>query len=118
MITDFNKPDRPVHYLAWIKWLSKHQNGSCLFQAGVTRTSMKPHLQDGLMFYEGIYYTIGEEHKEFIADKMNDQDYFILTLAVSLANCPSTGGNQPTFHLAVGLPLTWVVEQRTISKST
>jgi plasmid segregation protein ParM len=33
------------------------------------------------LFYNGTYYGIGEDHKEFIPDRMTDQDYYILTLA-------------------------------------
>ena len=31
--------------------------------------------------YNGMYYQIGEEHKEFCAEKTQDEDYYVLTLA-------------------------------------
>ena len=34
-----------------------------------------------MLTYNGKYYLIGEGHKEFIAEKVNDEDYYILTLA-------------------------------------
>ena len=34
-----------------------------------------------MLTWNGKYYTIGEGHKEFVADKIQDMDYYILTLA-------------------------------------
>ena len=35
----------------------------------------EPTFKSNLLIYEGHYYLIGEEHKEFTADKMADSDY-------------------------------------------
>ena len=64
-----------------------------IFKTGVTVCEKEPTFSRNLLIYEGKYYLIGDEHKEFTAAKMNDQDYYILTLAA-------------------GLPLTWVSEQK------
>ena len=111
MITDFNKPDRPV-IIGLDHGYQNIKTAHACFQAGVTRHINEPTFKNGLMFYEGIYYTIGEEHKEFIADKMNDQDYYILTLAGIASELAFYGRQSANVHLAVGLPLTWVVEQK------
>ena len=111
MITDFNKPDRPV-IIGLDHGYQNIKTAHACFQAGVTRHINEPTFKNGLMFYEGIYYTIGEEHKEFIADKMNDQDYFILTLSGIACELSFYGRQSANVHLAVGLPLTWVAEQR------
>lgn len=47
----------------------------------MTRYEKEPTFQNNLLIYDGIYYQIGEEHKEFLAEKMMDDDYYILTLA-------------------------------------
>ncbi len=39
------------------------------FQAGVTRYEKEPTFQNNLLVYQGVYYQIGEEHKEFRAEK-------------------------------------------------
>ena len=111
MITDFNKPDHPV-IIGLDHGYQNIKTAHACFQAGVTRHSNEPTFKNGLMFYEGTYYTIGEEHKEFIADKMNDRDYYILTLAGIASELAFYGRQAANVHLAVGLPLTWVAEQK------
>ena len=51
------------------------------FKTGVAAYDKEPTFKSNLLVYEGRYYIIGEEHKEFISDKMTDGDYYILTLA-------------------------------------
>ena len=70
MIIDFNNPEKPV-IIGLDHGYQNIKTAHACFQAGVTRHINEPTFKNGLMFYEGIYYTIGEEHKEFIADKMN-----------------------------------------------
>ncbi len=41
----------------------------------------EPIFQNNLLVYNGMYYQIGEEHKEFCAEKTQDDDYYVLTLA-------------------------------------
>ena len=53
----------------------------CCFKTGVAAYDKEPTFKSNLLVYEGRYYLIGEEHKEFISDKMTDSDYYILTLA-------------------------------------
>ena len=53
----------------------------CCFKTGVAAYDKEPTFKNNLLIYEGKYYLIGEEHKEFISDKMMDSDYYILTLA-------------------------------------
>ena len=55
---------------------------------GVTAYETEPIFSGNILEYAGIYYRIGEGHKEFIADKAMDEDYYILT------------------------PLTWIRKQR------
>ena len=50
-----------------------------IFKTGVTVCEKEPTFSRNLLIYEGKYYLIGDEHKEFTAAKMNDQDYYILT---------------------------------------
>ena len=47
------------------------------FKTGVTSHDKEPTFKSDLLIYEERYYTIGEEHKEFIPDKAGDQDYYI-----------------------------------------
>ena len=53
----------------------------CCFKTGVAAYDKEPTFKSNMLIYEGRYYIIGENHKEFISDKMTDGDYYILTLA-------------------------------------
>ena len=68
--------------------------------------------QNNLLVYNGMYYQIGEEHKEFCAEKTQDEDYYVLTLAAIARELDGKGMNRATVHIAAGLPLTWVATQK------
>ena len=44
------------------------------FPAGVIAHDREPTFKNNLLVYDGRYYSVGEGHKEFTADKMLDQD--------------------------------------------
>ena len=88
-----------------------------IFKSGVTAYDREPTFTHNLLVYEGRYYIIGDEHKEFTAMKMNDQDYYILTLAAIGIELHLRGLNSARVHLAAGLPLTWVSEQKEAFKA-
>ena len=70
-----------------------------------------------MLVFEERYYIIGDEHKEFTADKMTDPDYYILTLAAVARELNIRGMTEANVFLAVGLPLTWVSEQKDVFKA-
>ena len=82
------------------------------FKTGVSSYDKEPTFKANLLIYDGRYYIIAEEHKEFVAEKMTDPDYYILTLAAIGRELRTRGMNSARIHLAAGLPLTWVSEQR------
>ena len=82
------------------------------FTAGVTAFDQEPTFKSNLLVYDGRYYLIGEEHKEFTVDKMADMDYYILTLAAIANEMNHREVFAASVHLAVGLPLTWVSRQK------
>ena len=84
----------------------------CCFKTGVAAYDKEPTFKSNLLIYEGRYYLIGEEHKEFISDKMTDSDYYILTLAAVARELNIRKLTSACVHLAAGLPLTWVSEQK------
>ena len=87
------------------------------FKTGVATHDKEPTFKSDLLIYEGRYYTIGEEHKEFIPDKALDQDYYILTLAAIARELRFRGMTTVRVHIAAGLPLTWVSEQKETFKA-
>lgn len=79
---------------------------------GVTAYETEPIFSGNILEYGGIYYRIGEGHKEFIADKVMDEDYYILTLMAVARELNVYGIREADVHLATGLPLTWIRKQR------
>ena len=84
----------------------------CCFKTGVTEYDKEPTFKSGLLTWNGHYYLIGEEHKEFTADKMTDLDYYVLTLAAIARELNMRDVISARVHLAAGLPLTWVSDQK------
>ena len=88
-----------------------------VFKTGVTAYDKEPTFKSNLLVYDGRYYIIGDEHKEFSTEKMNDQDYYILTLAAVGIELHLRGLHFARVHIAAGLPLTWVSEQKEAFKA-
>ncbi len=88
-----------------------------IFKSGVTAYDKEPTFTRNMLTYDGRYYIIGDEHKEFAAAKMHDQDYYILTLAAIGIELHLRGLASARVHLAAGLPLTWVSEQKEAFRS-
>ena len=78
---------------------------------GVTAYETEPIFSGNILEYGGIYYRIGEGHKEFIADKAVDEDYYLLTLMAVARELNVYGIREADVHLAAGLPLTWIRNQ-------
>ena len=88
------------------------KTANCCFQAGVTVYDKEPIFKDNLLVWNNKYYLISAEHKEFSADKMLDEDYYILTLAAIARELNIAKIYSADVLIAAGLPLTWVSEQR------
>ena len=88
------------------------KTANCCFKTGVAAYDKEPTFKNNLLIYNGKYYLIGEEHKEFKADKMEDNDYYILTLAAIARELNIRKITSARVHIAAGLPLTWVSEQK------
>ena len=112
MNTDFSKNSKPI-IIGLDHGFGNIKTAHCVFPTGVTRHDTEPTFKNDLLLYGGKYYTIGDGHKEFIADKSLDEDYYILTLAAIAKEMDHRGlpGNSHVI-LAVGLPLTWASRQR------
>ncbi|MBR5947071.1 MAG: plasmid segregation actin-type ATPase ParM, partial [Clostridia bacterium] len=49
------------------------------FPTGILAYDSEPLFTKNLLVFENKYYLIGEGHKEFLGNKVLDQDYYILT---------------------------------------
>lgn len=83
-----------------------------VFPTGIIKCDSEPVLSKEYIEYDGSYYIIGEGHKDFVADKQEDDDTYILTLAAIAKELEARGLTETRIHLAVGLPLKWVQAQR------
>ena len=79
---------------------------------GITVYDTEPIFQVNILECNGKYYRFGENHKEFIADKSVDDDFYILNLMAVARELQRTGTYDAKVYLATGLPLTWVRAQR------
>ena len=88
------------------------KTANCCFPTGVERSETEPTFKHDLLIYRGHYYQIGVGHKEYLAEKVMDEDYYILTLAAIARELSRENITQANVFLAVGLPLSWVTKQK------
>ena len=70
---------------------------------GITAYESEPIFTGNILEYNGIYYRIGEGHKEFIPDKAMDRDYYLLTLMAIARELNLHSIQEADVHLAAGL---------------
>ena len=83
-----------------------------IFKTGVMEYDAEPLFTNDMLVYNGKYYTIGEGHKEFKAEKQNDDDYYVLTLAAIAMELDDNDLTEADVFIAAGLPLTWTSGQK------
>ena len=90
------------------------KTANCCFPTGVESSDTEPTFKNDLLIYQGHYYQIGVGHKEYAAEKVMDEDYYILTLAAiarelsreQITQCVPGGGTAPVLggKAAKGIP--------------
>ena len=93
------------------------KTANCCFSTGVVKSDTEPTFVSDLLVWNGKYYSVGVGHKEFKADKFNDEDYYVLTLAAIARELWRERITEADVYIAAGLPLTWVSEQKTEFKN-
>jgi len=83
-----------------------------IFPTGITEYKDEPAMATDTLCWAGRWYAIGDSHKEFVADKTADEDYLKLTMAAIAKELNKRGLTEAAVYLAVGLPLTWVGQQK------
>lgn len=83
-----------------------------IFPTGITEYKNEPAMATDTLLWAGRWYAIGDSHKEFNADKTEDEDYLKLTMAAIAKELNKRGLTEAAVYLAVGLPLTWVGQQK------
>ena len=88
------------------------KTANCCFPTGIMGYDAEPLFTADMLVHEGRYYLIGEGHKEFLAEKTMDDDYYLLTLVVVAKELALERVTEAGVFLAVGLPLTWTASQK------
>lgn len=88
------------------------KTANCIFPTAITGYDSRPVFDGDLLEYEGRFYRIGEGHKSFIAEKVEDEDFRLLTFVAIAKELEFQGIRSASVHLAVGLPMMWVQNQR------
>ena len=81
------------------------------FKTGIIGYDAEPLFTKDMLEYGGRYYLIGEGHKEFLPDKIKDEDYYLLTLVAIAEELKDKGLTEADVIIAAGLPLTWTSGQ-------
>ena len=77
------------------------------FQTGIVASNTEPIFTKNMLVYQDKYYLIGEGHKEFLPDKVKDDEYYLLTLAAIAMELKDANLYEADIIIAAGLPLTW-----------
>ena len=88
------------------------KTANCCFSIGVMKSDTEPTCVSDLLIWNGKYYAIGVGHKEFTADKFNDEDYYVLTFVAMARELKREQIAEANIFIAAGLPFTWVSEQK------
>ena len=89
------------------------KTANCCFPTGLMKSNTEPTFATDLLIWNSTYYSIGVGHKEFTADKFKDDDYYVLTLAAIARELRRENITTADVHIAAGLPLPWVSQQKT-----
>lgn len=82
------------------------------FKTGISAYDSEPLFTKDMLIYDGKYYLIGEGHKEFVPEKIKDEDYYLLTLVAIAKELKAENLTEANIILAAGLPLSWVSCQK------
>lgn len=82
------------------------------FRTGIAGYDSEPLFTKDMLVYDGRYYLIGEGHKEFVPDKIKDEDYYLLTLVAIAKELKAENLTEANVIIAAGLPLTWTSGQK------
>ena len=88
------------------------KTANCCFKTGLLPYDAEPLFTGDMLVYDGKYYLIGEGHKEFLPDKIRDEDYYVLTLVAIAKELQREKLTEAKVIIAAGLPLTWTSGQK------
>ena len=81
-------------------------------ELGVEELAGAGAFQDALQQIPQFASLFCQRRKPFIADKTVDNDFYIMTLAAVAMECKANNVHDGDIYLAVGIPVSWIREQR------
>ena len=84
---------------------STMKTNSQVFATGVKEIANEPPMRNDILEYNRKYYSIGERRLEVRADKTENENFYLLTLAGIAKELRSRGKTEADIYLAAGLPI-------------
>ena len=78
---------------------------SCVFATGVREIPNEPPMRNDILEYQGRFYAIGERRLEVRAEKTENDNFYLLTLAAIAKELKKRGKYEGSIYLAAGLPI-------------
>lgn len=92
----------------WSRIKTTHQD----FVTGVKKLRSKPSFPSGVLQYNGDYYKVGSERMEVQSNKVETEEFYLLTLAAIAEELKVKGQTNAEIIIAAGLPLTRFGEEK------
>ena len=88
------------------------KTANTLTRTGINEYLTIPTFKNDIMESGGFFYKVGEGYKEFIQEKTEDNDFYLLTMAGMAKELDFHNVYDADVHIACGLPTAWVQHQR------
>ena len=87
------------------------KGANVVFSNGFEVRETEPLMSKDYIYYDGRFYVLNQGYKSYQKDKVQDDDFYILTVAAIAKELYARGLRDERIHLAVGLPLKWIDAQ-------
>ena len=85
-------------------WSQMKTANAPVFSAGIREILTEPAFYDDVLEYGGKYYKVGTARETVMENKVENEDYYLLTLAAVAKELRIRGKSEANVLLAVGLP--------------
>ena len=86
-------------------WSQIKTSNTC-FKTSIKELTNVPAFTDNVLEYNNRYYAIGDERLEVLNSKVDNENFYLLTMVAMAKELKQRGKNEADVVLAVGLPLT------------
>ncbi len=88
------------------------KTANTIFSNGFVEKNTEPVISTDYIHYGDKYYILDQGYKNYTKDKVEDDDFYILTVAAIAKELYYRGLRKERIHLAVGVPLKWMDSQK------